>query len=176
MDIQKLSFILEIFGFVLAGIDIFNKPLAAKVESFFDELYILGGSLMEGLKNIALFIAMFIGPFIVWGLTDYSLKDGDFPLAPFLYDLFGIPAVLIVMTILASAVAGLLKLLSRSFNILGGGHAVGGVGVILACFGLLIESTQTFESIGLYVWLSAILTIIVVALMGAYYDRKKANK
>lgn len=95
---------------------------------------------------------------------------------PFLYDLFGIPVVLAVMAIIASLVVGGLKFLSKTFNFMGGGHAVGGVGIILACLGLLIESTQAFESIGVYVWLSAIFSILVIAFLGAYYERQKANK
>jgi len=162
--VQLISLPLEVLGFALAMLEILFKPHAARIEGCIDRFGIKSRSLMAPVSRIVL-----IGIAVLLGVTGASLgtlgllhalfrpvsdRSLSYPAWMAAHELLlRVPSVVVMAFALWGSLMLLLLVLWTAhktidgLNALSGGHALGTLGLILACLGV---SGELYQVITMY--------------------------
>lgn len=122
--IQWTSIVIELFGLALVAIELYLPKLSERLKLTFEQTQ------PRVKNNPLLWISAFI---VVWIVTVILLSLIDTAMS------FYGNLIFTVVTVLVLFIHGISKLAIRLGVILGRGNAVGGVGLVLAISGLLLE-------------------------------------
>lgn len=162
IDIGNISFFLEVTGFLLAAFDVFNTRLTNVINRAINVTF---STLCKADFIVVIFIALLI--LAMYLNEQYALKIFPPKLPPLIFS-YAFPALISLSTIIITLF--IMRVL------LGKGSPVAGVGITVGAIGLFLEATQTYPSIGIFIWAGVLSSPMILQWLEIFLIKKERQK